>query len=229
MKAFLKFCIAIVPLLLLSVPAQAQTAAVAKIVTTCNTQTYPVGSAQAITQTAGGVQCTAGSASGAPTNVVGLVGGYEFNASAIPTVQTGSYSAGQSLGGLQTISIGATNSITGILTQIQIASKGGSVVASVIYVWQKNPTGTTCTDKTNFVASQTDNQQLIVQPQLLTPAVVVSAQDTTTYAAATNLIAPFVNGSTNTSLYACVVANATVTPGTTTDLRLNLQGAKDQP
>lgn len=158
----------------------------------------------------------------------GLSGGYEFNASATPTVQNASYSAGQSLGGLQTISIGATNSLTGILTQIQLSSKGGSVVASVIYVWQKNPTGTTCTDRANFVASATDNQALIVQPQLLTPSVVLSAQDTFTYAAATNLIAPFANGSTNTSLYVCIVANGTVTPGTTSDLRVNIQGVKDQ-
>jgi hypothetical protein len=155
--------------------------------------------------------------------------GYEFNASVIPTVQNASYAAGQSLGGLQTISIGSTNSITGVLSQIQLASKGGSVVASVVYVWQKNPASTTCTDKTNFVASQTDDQQLIVAPQLLTPALSVSAQDTSTRASVTNLAAPFVNGSTNTNLYVCVLANATVTPGTTTDLRLNISGTKDQP
>lgn len=159
-----------------------------------------------------------------------LVGGMEFNTSVIPTVQNGSYTAGQSLGGLQTISIGTTNSLTGILDQIGVASTGGATTGIVIYVWDKNPTGTTCTDKTNFVKSQTDNQHLITgAPILLTPALVVSSQDAATYAAATNLTDNFVNSSTNTSLYLCALTNATVTPGTTTDLRFNIQGIKDQP
>jgi hypothetical protein len=158
------------------------------------------------------------------------VGGYEFNTSVVPTVQNASYTAGQSLGGLQTISVGTTNSLTGILDQIGIASTGGSTVAVVVYIWDKNPTGTTCTDKSNFVKSQTDNQHLITgAPLLLSPALVVSGQDTATYASATNLTGNFVNSSTNTNLYACVLANATVTPATTTDYRLNLQGIKDQP
>jgi hypothetical protein len=155
------------------------------------------------------------------------VGGYEFQASVIPTVQNAAYAAGQPLGGLQTISVGSTNGLSGILTQVQVASKGGSTVNVVVYVWAKNPTGTTCTDKSNFVASQTDNQYLVVPPQSITPALALTAQDTTTYAAAANLVGNFVNGSSNTNLYACVVANATVTPATTTDLRLTLSGTKD--
>jgi hypothetical protein len=186
-----------------------------------------------------GVAGTVKSASTAPAAadtslVVGLspngnlVGGYEFNASVIPTVQNASYAAGQSLGGLQTISIGSTNSLTGILDQIQLSSKGGSVVAMVVYIWDKNPASTTCTDKTNFVASQTDDQHLITMPVLLTPALSVSAQDTGTRALASNLTANFINSSSNTDLYVCILANATVTPATTTDLRLNIQGIKDQ-
>lgn len=158
-----------------------------------------------------------------------LVGGYEFNTAVVPTVQNAAYAAGQSLGGLQTISIGSTDSLTGILTQIRVASKGGSVVGMVAYVWDKNPSSTTCTDKTNFVVSQTDNQHLIGSPTLLTPALVVSAQDTTTYAQAGNLTYNFVNSSTNTNLYVCLLANASVTPATTTDLRINIQGIKNQP
>lgn len=156
-----------------------------------------------------------------------VTGGLEFNASVIPTVQNASYSAGQCLGGLQTISIGSTNGLSGILQQIQVASKGGSTVGIVVYVWQTNPSSSTFTDKSNIVVSQADNEALILQPQLLTPAIVVSAQDTTTYASATNLASPFVNGSSNTNLYVALVANATVTPATTTDLRLNIQGIKD--
>lgn len=170
-----------------------------------------------------------GSGGCAGSVVSGNVGGYEFNTAAIPTVQNAAYAAGQSLGGLQTISIGSTSGISGILDQVSIASTGGSTVATVMYVWDKNPSGTTCTDKTNFVKSQTDNQHLITGiPILLTPALVVSAQDVTTYAAAANLTNNFVNSSANTNLYVCLLANASVTPATTTDYRINIQGVKDQ-
>ena len=166
---------------------------------------------------------------GSVTTNLGLVGGYEFNTSVLPTVQNAAYAAGQSLGGLQTISIGSTNGLSGILTQIRVASKGGSTVGMVAYVWDKNPTNTTCTDKTNFVASQTDDQRLINVPILLSPALSVSAQDTSTRAQQGNLTANFVNSSSNTDLYLCLLANAAVTPATTTDLRINIQGIKDQP
>ena len=157
-------------------------------------------------------------------------GGFEFNVSVVPTVQNAAYAAGQSLGGLQTINIASTPVIAGILDQISIASSGGSTVAVVVYVWDKNPSNTTCTDKTNFAKSQTDNQHLITgAPILLTPATVVSAQDTATYATASNLTDNFENASSNSYLYVCILANGSVTPGTTTDYRLNLQGVKDQP
>src|SRR6185437_4572961 len=142
-----------------------------------------------------------------------LVGGYEFNASVIPTVQNASYTAGQSLGGLQTISIGTTNSLSGILTGISVESKGGSTTGIVAYVWSKNPTNTTCTDKANFVVSTVDNEALVNNaPVLVTPAIVASGQDTHTYAAATNMVGNFANGSANTDLYVCLLTNATVTP-----------------
>lgn len=157
------------------------------------------------------------------------VGGYEFNASVIPTVQNAAYAAGQPLGGLLTISIGSTSGLSGILTQINIGSTGGSTANMEVYVWSKNPSNTTCTDKTNFVRSQADNQYLIGSPQSITPALAVTAQDATTYGAAANLVMPFVNGSSNTNLYVCILANAAVTPASTTDLRLNISGIKDQP
>lgn len=196
------------------------------------TDTTPITMMQVLKQISASIQAAAASAAAATpagTNQIGFVGGYEFNTSVIPTVQNAAYAAGQSLGGLQTISIGSTNSLSGILDQVSIASTGGSTVAAVMYVWDKNPSGTTCTDKTNFVKSQTDNQHLITgAPILLTPALVVSAQDATTYAAAANLTNNFVNSSTNTNLYVCLLANASVTPATTTDYRINIQGVKDQ-
>lgn len=225
-QAFLRSILAI-SLVFLAIPAHAQSVIQSRVVTACGTQAYTAGTNAPDTQDTTGNGCNGGGGSSA---VLGKVGGYEFNVGTIPTVQNGSYTAGQSLGGLQTVSVASTNSITGILDQIGYASKGGSTFAVVIYVWDTNPSGTTCTDKTNFVVSATDNQHLVGgAPILLTPAVVVSGQDTETYAAATNLTGNFTNGSTNTNLYVCILANATGTPGSTTDIRFNIQGIKDAP
>jgi hypothetical protein len=117
-----------------------------------------------------------------------IAGGYEFQAGAVPTVTAAAYAAGQSLGGLMTISIGSTNGLSGILTGISVSSKGGSTAALAIYAWSKNPAATTCTDRTNFVSSQTDNQFLIVTPQAVSPALAVTAQDIMTYGAAQGLV-----------------------------------------
>lgn len=152
---------------------------------------------------------------------------YEFQLPDIPTVQNASYSAGQALGKLQSISMGNPQVASGILTQLQIQSTGGSTTGIVLYVWSQNPTHTTCTDKTNFVSSQADNEWLVIPPTLVTPATVVSAQDTKTYASVTNLSGNFYNVLPDTTLYVCLVANASVTPATTTDLLLILQGMWD--
>lgn len=190
----------------------------AQPVTACGAVTYQAnGLPMPQTMTPDGLLCTRGS-----------VGGFELQASVIPAVQTAAYAGGQAIGGLQAISIGSTNGLSGILTQIQVASKGGSTVGVVAYVWSKSPASTTCTDKANFVVNQTDNQFLVVPPQLITPALAVSAQDATTYGSSANLVGNFNNGSTNTNLYVCVLAAAAVTPATTTDYRFTVQGIKDQ-
>lgn len=172
------------------------------------------------------VDCTTGAliTEGDSSGGAIIATGVYKNVSVVPTVQNGSYTAGQSLGGLQTLTVLPN----GLLQQVQIASTGGSVVGVWVYVWDKIPANSTCTDKTNFAKSQVDNQNLVSQPFLLTPSLGVSANDATTYAQQGNMGAPFVNADTSpgSSLYVCLLANATVTPGTTTDYRLNVQAAQ---
>lgn len=151
----------------------------------------------------------------------------EFNLSPTVTVQNASYTAGQSLGGLLSIPMGDNQTGSGILTQVQAESKGGSTVGIAFYIWTQKPTNTTCTDKTNFVSSIADNAFLISNPFLVTPAVVLSAQDTMTYAQQSNMTANFVVVNPSSTLYVCAVANASVTPGSASDLRFNFQGFWD--
>lgn len=138
-----------------------------------------------------------------------------LHVSDIPTVQNAAYAAGQSLGGLQTLTV----STSGLFQQVQLLSKGGSVVGVWVYAWSKNPTSTTCTDKANFVVNASDNTNLIAQPFLVSLALGVSAQDTTTYGQVLNIAAPFTANS-GSSMYVCLLASAAVTPATTTDYQL---------
>lgn len=151
----------------------------------------------------------------------------EFNLSVTPTLQNASYSAGQALGGLQSILMGDSQTGSGILTQVSAESKGGSTVGLVFYIWSQKPGNTTCTDKANFVVSTADNAFLLSAPFIITPAVVVSGQDTHTYAQQSNMTGNFSVVSPGSTLYVCALANATVTPATTSDLRFNFQGFWD--
>lgn len=172
----------------------------------------------------GTVTATLSGAIPAGTNTIGSTTGIYKNVSVIPTVQNAAYSAGQAIGGLQSLTVLSS----GLIQQVQLASKGGSTVGVWVYLWNKNPAASTCTDRNNFVTSQADNQNLIAVPFLLTPALGVSANDVTTYAQQANMAAPFVNNDTSpgTTVYACLLAAAAVTPATTTDYRLNVQAAQ---
>lgn len=152
----------------------------------------------------------------------------EFNTSVIPAVQNAAYAAGQPLGGLIQVDITDMDSNEGILDQIQVESVSGSTVGVVLYVWSEKPTVSTITDKANFVPSVTDNKNLIIPPTLITPATVLSAQDTHSYGAASNLTGNFAKKTGDNSLWVAMIANGSVTPGSTTDYRLTLQGIKDK-
>lgn len=136
-----------------------------------------------------------------------------------PTVQNAAYSAGNALGNLQTVPVfasGAAN--TGIFNSYQIVSKGGSVVAMTVYIFDALPSASTCTDKTNLTLAAADVPKLAMAPFVITPAVVGSG--TTASAAQLNQISSVQNADSppTANLYVCLVANATVTPASTTDL-----------
>ena len=136
-----------------------------------------------------------------------------------PTVQNAAYSAGNALGNLQTVAVfaaGAGN--TGIFNSFQIVSKGGSTVAMTVYIFDALPAAATCIDKSAFSLAAADIPKLAMAPFVITPAVVGSG--TTASAAQVNQVSSVQNADTSPTpnLYVCLVANATVTPASTTDL-----------
>ncbi len=171
------------------------------------------------------VPTTPGSPS--PGTYAGNVGGYNVGVAFTPTVQNASYSSGNSLGGLQTIAFfRSTAQPSGIFDNFLITSKGGSTVAMTVYIFDTNPSGSTCTDKSAFSLAVADVAKLAMAPFVLTPAIVGAGTTATTAQLAQNASVKNGDGA-NVSLYVCLVANGTVTPGSTTDLVGKISGAID--
>lgn len=157
------------------------------------------------------------------------ISAYDITVPSTPTVQNASYSSGNAIGGLQTIQFfRAQATPTGILNNVSVASKGGSTTALTIYIFQGNPTGTTCTDKSAFSLGAADVAKLISAiPIVLTPAVVgVGASVTFASQQLPVAVANLENPAT-LNLYVCAVYGGTVTPSTTTDLVFEFAGIRD--
>jgi hypothetical protein len=151
----------------------------------------------------------------------------EFEAPVTPTVQNASYSSGNAIGGLQTITPFRYNSGTIILNNISVWSQGGSTTAITLYIFKIKPSSsTTCTDKSAFSLAAADVSSLIATtPPVLTPAVVGAG--TTDTVASQQLPVSITNGDQSTNLYICPVVGGTVTPASTTDLVFKYSGVQD--
>jgi hypothetical protein len=164
----------------------------------------------------------------APSPVVGNVGGYDISPAFTPTVQNAAYSSGNAIGGLQTITTAfrtaARNS--GILNNVSVWSKGGATTPLTFYIFEANPSASTCTDKSAFVLGAADIAKLVpTTPPVLTPAVVGAGATATSASQQSPLIVQNLESTTN--LYICIVVGGTVTPATTTDLVYSIGIAQD--
>lgn len=152
--------------------------------------------------------------------------GFEFEVANTPTVQNAAYSAGNAIGGKQSLSVFRSSGSSGVLNNISVWSKGGSTVAMTLYIFNADPSSSTCTDKSAFVLNAADVAKLVAMtPPVLTPGVIGSG--TTATAASQQLPVNVVNGDSTQNLYVCAVMNATVTPASTTDLVFKLSGVAD--
>ena len=95
-------------------------------------------------------------------------------------------------------------------------------------VWQKNPTGTTCTDNSAFASSATDDAYLIgggpTTVTFGTPATTIG--DAKTYASLTGITWDYknVDASATQNLYVCLVNASADTPGATATISISLSG-----
>jgi hypothetical protein len=154
-------------------------------------------------------------------------GGYDNGISFTPTLTVVTYTVGQSMGGLQTVRVFRTTTVTSwIFDAFQITSKGGNTGAMTIYTYDTKPVGT-CTDTSSFVENAADIAKRFMAPFVITPAVVGSGTTSTT-AQLLQVVSGQNHDSPQTqNLYICIVANGSIAVGTTSDLVGKISGAQD--
>jgi hypothetical protein len=130
-----------------------------------------------------------------------------------PTIQNASYVSGNCMGGFQTVALGATASV---LNSASLSSQGGLATAKQIYVFDANPSGSTCTDKSTFTIATADLSKLVTS-FTLTPSAPTGT--TKTIAVSPNLGFGLPSGGT---VYLAIVESTTETPASTTDLVVKL-------
>lgn len=162
-------------------------------------------------------------------NHVGEIGSNQIKVQVAQTVTASAYSAGNALGGLMTVasatrvsgSAGAAGT-GGILTGLQLNSKTIQTGVQVdIFVFDANPTGSTCTDKTAFVIAAADFDKVV--GVLTIPSTAANGAGwfgaTTTGAVGIPTYYPVTYDlASSTSIYACAVVRAAITPATTSDI-----------
>ena len=171
---------------------------------------------------------------GCPSGAVGPCwiptgSGYDADTPITPTVQSGqTYSASNAVGPIQTLSLFRyTGQPSAILNYVALYSKGGATNSFTIYAFDALPAGSTCPDKSALALGNADLGKLIPGfPIVLTPA---TAQGITQSVASQALVTSVKNQDTTptTNVYFCIVANASYTPGSASDLILKVSVSQD--
>lgn len=161
------------------------------------------------------------------TKAIALAATSSYNAQVVtaPTVTAASYTnANASVGGLQTIPLfRTTTQPTALLEQVSVSFSSGSVITPTItvYIFNHNPTASTCTDTVAFTLGAADAPYLVTAPFTITPAVTTVSTISIGSSSTPQLPMSVKNLDSPTAtqnLYECfVVATAsTLTPGATT-------------
>lgn len=170
------------------------------------------------------------SAGNLKTAAGGVVGYDSGIISATATPVNSSHAAGTSIGGLFSVALARTAGGSGIITNFNYKSTGGSTGQLVARIWQKNPSSSTCTDNVAFVSSNTDDANLITSPFSITPAAPsVTTGDSATYISIQGVTWDYKNLDTTPGLniYICLITVATDTADQNNSVRVQLSGPQN--
>ena len=172
------------------------------------------------------------------------VGGYDTGSAPFVSVTPGASSktSGEAIGcatgtctgnqgAVFAIPVARTNGGSGLITQFQWTSVGGSVVGIMVKLWDANPTNTTCKDQTAYSGSTTDDAHLLTPPFALTPAApAVTTGDAKTYASYSftpPLSFKNQDGTASKNIYACVISTGSDTADESSAVSAQLSAVQD--
>lgn len=142
-----------------------------------------------------------------------------------PIVQNAAYSSGNCLGSFNSIEVTEVNGQSGFITNFRIASVGGSTPTVTIYIFDSQPTSSTCTDRSTFTLAAADIGKIVGLPA----AVTLAAPTGSTPTFATTEFTPprpfEAGGGLNSGLktiYYALVSGSSFTPASTTDIRVRI-------
>lgn len=147
----------------------------------------------------------------ASENHIGEVGGNIIPIMNAMTTSNNSITTGEAMGGLQTLtnavrvsgSLGASGT-SGIIQSVMVTFKDAITTPWDVYVFNANPTGSTCTDNTTFALADADRDKVIGVAHITD----MVASNTAVIGQAMNQAIPFGVASA-TSIFACVVSRGT--------------------
>jgi hypothetical protein len=141
-----------------------------------------------------------------------------------PTVIASAYSGGNCIGGFNSVAVVTNNGQAGLLMDFRVSSSTGSTPSLTVYVFDSNPTSSTCTDQGTFTLNAADIDKLIFPPQTIT---LTSPFGSTPSMSELSMVPPhpFIAGGSLASgvktIYYGLVTTA-FTPASTTDLHVNI-------
>jgi len=160
--------------------------------------------------------------------IVNVVTSHDIKVTNIPTINLSSYSSGYVIGGQQNLNVFRTTAQpSGIITQIWVASKGGSTSTITVYLFDSPPSGSTVTDHAALALANTDLTKLVVPPFVLTPTVIGTGSTQSFGSAALAISCQSTEGTPNTYLYLVATVGSAQTYPTTSDLVFGLSLSQD--
>lgn len=154
-----------------------------------------------------------------------LVRGTSVRVTKTLTVQNAAYVTGNCVGGFTSVTLARVNGGTGIINSVVVKSIGGTTSTLTVYLFDSNPSASTCTDKGSFLLNSADADKLIVSPFAVTLAAPTGTN--MTFAEVTNMVRTFQAATGTRSVYVALVAGSSFTPATTSDLRVSIQAVLD--
>lgn len=212
-----KIANAIVALIIASmwiVPAYAQMAVLpmSPVTADCTTLTYTAG------KFVGSYVDTTGNSCGSAVDS-------EFQAVDTPTVQNAAYSSGNCMGGFRPLTVSRTASGGIIISAFSVRSVSGITPTVQVYLFSSSPSASTCTDKSTFTINSADVDKVIAGGVFLV-GLAQPVGSTPSFGSVSNLALSAKADASSQITYA-IVATATTTPGSTTDLHVAINGIQD--